>query len=161
MSKVHRRGAAKPEMNLTPMIDVTFQLIIFFLLVSNIAQDQLVEMRVPKLDNPRTIEIGEIPKLIISIIPEKATREPGADPLLVPPGAKAIKVGSTDFELGDYDGITEALIDAKEKNPDIEIVLRADSGAYFDVVAPVMQAVTAAKISKLNLTAFLPGEAPD
>ena len=44
MSTVYRRGPAAIEANLTPMIDMTFLLIVFFVLVSQISELEVVEM---------------------------------------------------------------------------------------------------------------------
>ncbi|MEX0776908.1 MAG: biopolymer transporter ExbD [Phycisphaeraceae bacterium] len=161
MSRVTKRGPAKAEMNMTPMIDVTFQLIIFFLLVNNIATDQLVEMRVPNLDDPKVIELGDIPKIIVSIKPpDNLVRDP-SDPLKIPGDAQKVRVGTEDFNIDNLAGITDSLKKAKAQNPEVEVLLRADSGTMYENIAPVMQAITAAQISKLNLVAYLPGQSPD
>ena len=47
MSSVFKRGNAKIEANLTPMIDVTFLLIVFFVLVSQIVEVENVPMSLP------------------------------------------------------------------------------------------------------------------
>jgi len=43
----HRRNAEQAAIDLTPMIDVTFQLIIFFLVVSQITSQETVDLRLP------------------------------------------------------------------------------------------------------------------
>ena len=43
----------KGEMNMTPMIDVVFQLIIFFMLVMEITQQELEELKLPAAINSR------------------------------------------------------------------------------------------------------------
>jgi len=43
----------KGEMNMTPMIDVVFQLIIFFMLVMEITQQDLEQLKLPTAENAR------------------------------------------------------------------------------------------------------------
>ncbi len=47
MSAVFKRGNAEVRANLTPMIDVTFLLIVVFVLVSEIVEAESVEMKLP------------------------------------------------------------------------------------------------------------------
>ena len=54
VSKIHKRGTAELHANLTPMIDVVFLLIVFFVLVSQIVEVENVEMRLPELVEPAT-----------------------------------------------------------------------------------------------------------
>ena len=44
MPRIHKRGPAEIHANLTPMIDVTFLLIVFFVLVSQIVEVENVEI---------------------------------------------------------------------------------------------------------------------
>ena len=50
MSRIHKRGTAELHANLTPMIDVTFLLIVFFVLVSQIVEVENVELKLPELE---------------------------------------------------------------------------------------------------------------
>ena len=59
-SQVFKRGPVTPQMNITPLIDVVFLLIIFFMLVTNIIAEEAVEMIVPQLDDPVTRELGNV-----------------------------------------------------------------------------------------------------
>ncbi len=68
-SKVHKRGPATPEMNMTPLIDVVFQIIIFFMLINNIITEQTVQMFVPELDDPKTRRTEDMKKIVINVAP--------------------------------------------------------------------------------------------
>ena len=51
MSAIYKRQNAELSANLTPMIDVTFLLIIFFVVVSQIVEVENAELDLPRPDN--------------------------------------------------------------------------------------------------------------
>lgn len=158
MSQVHQRGPTAPEMNITPLIDVVFLLIIFFMLVNKIVSDETVQMVVPELTDAKTYDLGELDKISVSVAPVEGDR--GSNPLNWNGEPQYVQVGSQRFELGDLPGITAVLADARAKNEKVEVNLRADAALYFEAVQPVMTAITEAKIGKINLVAYLPEEGP-
>lgn len=162
MSQVTKRGAVTPSMNITPLIDVVFLLIIFFMLVNNIVSDETVEMVLPELDDPKTREVGEIERVVVNIAPEDFTRDGRKEHPLDHTGtAKYVKVGtgqSSRFEVHDIAGITAALETEKNKNPEVEVLLRCDGALYYKAVQPIMGAITAAGIQTVNLVAYMPEE---
>src|SRR5690606_4031534 len=159
MASIHQRGPVTPEMNMTPLIDVVFQLIIFFMLVNNIAADQAVEMIVPRLDAARTRELTEGRRVIVNAAPYAYRGDGrGGDPLAFPGEAQFVQVGAMMFGVDDLAGVTEELRGWKRENPDVEVLLRADAALYYESVAPVMAAITAAGIQTVNLVAFMPDD---
>jgi len=162
-SQVFQRGPIKPQMNITPLIDVVFLLIIFFMLVNNIISEQSVEMIVPELDEPTTREMLEASRIIVNIAPAQyAHRDRKDDPLSFDGEARFIRVGLQTFDADDLEGVTAALAEAKSADPDVEVVLRSDGALYYGIVQPVMGAIARAGIDKVNLVAYMPqhGEAP-
>jgi len=158
MSQVHRRGPTKPQMNITPLIDVVFLLIIFFMLVNRIVAEETVEMIVPEVANPKTYELGEVEKIVVNVAPSPDRR--GDNPLEFDGEPRYVKVGQLRFGLDDLAGITDALNRAKARNPELEVNLRADAALYFETVQPIMSAITDAKIGRINLVAYLPDQGP-
>ncbi len=167
MSQVTKKGAVTPSMNITPLIDVVFLLIIFFMLVSNIIAEEAVPMIVPTVDEPKTIDLGEVDRVVINVAPEDFDKDARLEGnvLAVPGVAKFLKIGTTTYEMS-AEGLKtaeEALsarVENGPKNPDgtssLEVVLRADAGLFYSEVQPVMTMITAAKIGKVNLVAFMP-----
>lgn len=160
MSKVVQRGAVAPSMNITPLIDVVFLLIIFFMLVNNIVSEETVDMILPEIDNPQTRELGEVDRIVINVAPEPFTRQGREEfPLTHTGTASYIKVGTgsdSRFEITDIPGITAKLKEVKALRPEVEVLLRADGAIYYDVVQPLMGAVTSAGIETVNLVAYMP-----
>ncbi len=153
-----------PKANLTPMIDVTFQLIIFFLLVNNIVSAESVSMLVPKLYDPKVVELGEVKRLVISIVPaeDPESRKTAADALMVSGDAIKVQLGSSlVYDIGNLDDLVAQLKESVARDPEIQVLMRADAATYYDRVQPVLAAITSAGIKTVNLVAFLPDEGPE
>jgi len=161
-SSVTARGPVTPSMNITPLIDVVFLLIIFFMLVNNIVSDESVEMVLPELDPPHTRELGEVSRVVVNVAPQPFTKQARADyPLEHAGKARFVKVGTgagSQFTAENTEGITAALTALRVANPDLQVLLRADAALFYEEVRPVMGAVTAAGIGTVNLVAYLPEE---
>ncbi len=173
-SKVHKPGAAKPNMNMTPLIDVTFQIIIFFMLINNIVSEQSVQMIVPNLDEPETRKIEEMKKVVINVapvehvLPQQYTIKQRKDsPLLGPDReeAGALKIGMNEYRLKGPASVTmgEALQGIQSDlerylaaDPEIEVELRADCALYYEQVQLVMAAISQTGVKTVHLVAFLP-----
>lgn len=162
MSKVIQRGAVAPSMNITPLIDVVFLLIIFFMLVNNIVSEETVDMILPEIENPKTRELGDVDRVVINIAPEPFTRKGREQYPLTHTGTVAyVKVGTgsdSRFDIQDLDAITEKLKTIKAQRPEVQVLLRADGAIYYQAVQPIMGAVTSAGIETVNLVAYMPEE---
>ncbi len=165
MSHVHRRGAVTPTMNITPLIDVVFLLIIFFMIVSKISADELPELLVPEMDDPAAKAPGEMSRIVVSILPTlpDVGKRPEGDalqanrtdnnPLNIAGDARAVQVG---IRLIPWDRMAEELapeIEAQLKqNAKLEVMVRADAGVYFRDVQAVLRQVSAAQLPDTELT---------
>ncbi len=134
MSVLFKRGPQSIQANLTPMIDVTFLLIIFFVLVSQIVDVENVEMDLPAPQDPASELPGDQQRAVINVVPA--------------PGGKAsgYRLGGR-FFAADSEGIealTAALAARYRENPTLSVNLRADRSTHYAWVAPIFQAVKAA-----------------
>ena len=155
-SQIFRRGPTTPSMNLTPLIDVGFQLIIFFLLVNNIISEETVRMIVPDLEEPKTRELGRIERVVVNVAPrDYDTEDRSANSLLFDGEAHYYQVNQRRFELSELENVTADLEAYRARNPNIEVLLRADAAIYFDSVQRIMAAITDAGVEKVNLVAQL------
>ena len=163
-SQVHKPGPTAPQMNLTPLIDVVFQLIIFFMLVNNIAAREVVPMMVPNLDDAHTREMTDDDRLFVSVAPREHTpADRSPDPLAFSGTAQYVQVGSDrnrQFSMDQLDEVTALLRQRRERNPETRVILRADQALHYDEVQPVMNAITAAEVATVHLVAFMPDQAP-
>ena len=132
------------QLNLTSMLDVILQLIIFFLLVTNFTSQTL-----PPLEPPDPTEsAAQLPfdpeRVTVNLIPDEAQSGRLND----------IRVNMRNIAPGDFAMLTSLLEDEKEKNELIEVDLRADRSIHYINVQPVMNAITAAGIGRINLVAY-------
>jgi biopolymer transport protein ExbD len=127
----------QPQLNLTPMIDVLFLLIIFFMVATKFGDlERNVELTVP--------EVSEAPD---------ATPPPR--PLVV----NVFADGHVDFDgqpvtLAE---LTAQLVEARSRLGDAAVVIRGDAQCAFQDVASVLGACRAANISELGITVRIAG----
>jgi biopolymer transport protein TolR len=143
MPKAKRVESSHLHLNLTAMLDVVFNLIFFFICITNFSSGELPPMEVPKPDHSKAALIEERKKIILNIIPE----EGGWDQ------AEAVKVGAELVHPGEERRITELLKKEHDIDAEIEIDLRVDRRIQFRYVQPIMNAITRAGIEKINLVA--------
>lgn len=158
MPGIHKRGPTTPSMDMTPLIDVTFQLIIFFMLVSNIIAQESVEMIVPSLNNPKTRELGDVDRVTVNIVPlpfDMKQRSRG-EPLDMEGVASQVLIQLREYAADDLEGIRAELQDVKATNADRQVLLRADGALYYQDVQPIMDAISAAGIETVNIVAKMP-----
>jgi len=167
MSQVHQKGPVKPEMNITPLIDVVFLLIIFFMLVNKIVAEENVPMIVPKLTEPQTEPLGEKARVVVNLVPKDAFIRNKEVPVEGSGIASAIKIGAVkQFPLipgkdgapvdkqASLDAARGVLEEAVEANENITVVLRADASLKFAEVQQVLNVVMAAGVRSLDMAAF-------
>jgi len=162
-SSIYRRGgpSGAVSFNMTPMIDCTFQLIIFFILAS-----QMVSQSLAKVDLHRPVESKAIssseaektPKVIVNVVsvenPQKLSRGALAGE------AKEYIVAGKKIEVGDDEHLLEVLrahkaasVERGEKEFFVEI--RGDKKVRYEVIWPIIQAAGMAGIKHMNITALM------
>ncbi len=155
MARLRHRQSASVELNLTSMMDVVFLLIIFFILVTNFATADLPPMQ-PAEPRPSKATDDERPYArIVNVVPVVETLPDGE--------TKTLRTADHVLLLGQKYPLNEVGIKAltarlkriKQTLPDLEIDLRADRALANDQVEPVMKAITAAGISRINIVALM------
>ena len=63
-----RAPERKPEINIIPMVDIVFQLIIFFLIATQVKKSETTALQLPIAKTPEEIKKDEDPPLIINIL---------------------------------------------------------------------------------------------
>ena len=172
MSK-RRTPDTEVKMDMTPMIDVTFQLIIFFIIVADLTQTELEDLKLPV-----ALQAGhdDPPKgrPILNVMPDgevvykrKTFYLPGEQP---PPGAPLdpYHKGQPDFrfrlaqQLSLFASRMETKVDEKFPGlgplPDEPILIRADRNTEFKHISKIMEVCTRPdiKIWKVQLAASEP-----
>ncbi|MBI2932473.1 MAG: biopolymer transporter ExbD [Planctomycetes bacterium] len=144
MAKVH--DPEEPEgMNMTPMIDVTFQLIIFFMLVTDMANRQIELVKLPQASKAIKEPVEDPQILIVNIRKDGAVKIDGKlvftpPPLDKPQEFKAEKLENIFVARRQSDAYrTVAGKDDQVKYP---VLIRADRSAPWQWVQMIMMIAT-------------------
>jgi len=126
----------QPTLNLTPMIDVTFLIVIFFLVGA-----QLIEVE-------KQLEV-EVPQ-----VAEAGT------PLTAAPQRKIVNVArggviTLDEQVVTFEQLTTRLAAARAQYEDLGVIVRGDARGEFQNVASALSAVRKAGISDMGIAVRL------
>ena len=123
-----RRSSAFTQINMTPMIDVTFQLIIFFLLSSHLAQQEMqLELALPSASSGKQAAIDDRPRLNVNV------RADGS-----------VMLGSTPTSTKEMG--SRLRIEREKLGDDLEVRIRADRAVPYRAVEPILLACAEAGI---------------
>jgi len=167
MSKVYERSSdGAIDFNMTPMIDVTFQLILFFILAGSFASEILAKIEVP---DPLTSQAEDddksagVDKLVVNVVSRAIVGDEDVDPYeagqvnMYKIGKVAIPASDPVFKIQhEIESIVKPMPE-KRRNRFI-LVVRADRRVHFSGVLPVLNAAVNAGVSKMRITAVLEGE---
>lgn len=130
----HRRGAIARPLELTPLIDVVFLLLIFFLLTS-----VFVESGIPlKLPEAATVVAAKEPGIVLSISPNGK-----------------VLIHEKEVMLNALDDVLRAAV---AQGARARVLIRGDVTARYGVFVEVVDACRAAGVSNVSLAAdSLPG----
>jgi biopolymer transport protein ExbD len=121
------------EIDMSPMIDMVFLLLIFFLVAASVVKVEKVPV--------------EIPQAVYAKVPENTT---GRFEITVTE-AGGIFVNTTPVTL---DELKALLVPEIEANPDLKVMFRADAGVKYSVNEKVMAACAEAGANDLIFNAF-------
>lgn len=131
--KIWRPDTGDEEVDLTPMIDVVFLLIVFFMTVANMITAEKMEINMPVA--------------IHSVIPE----EFGGRNTVTVMRDGSIFAGVLPVDL---DGLESILGKALKNDPKLKVYIRADSYAEHQFVNDVMESCAAIGISNVIFAAY-------
>lgn len=146
-SRTLKSGSGQ-QTNLTPMIDVVFQLIIFFLLVAQFSRQQTIELTLPSVSNRESEQIKGESRAIINVVPREQVARLGGD----------YRLGSLSFDATPQgiERLAEVLRSIKRRMPECKVYIRAGRIESYERVHPAMQAVTLAGLSDMELVTIPP-----
>ena len=142
MSQAYPRGPASLDFNMTPMIDIVFLIIIFFVLVAQFVSRENLEMELPGPADMADTTYKPAHKVTIN-----ATSGGGGR-------IGRVRAGSHDVRVDQLDTITEYLRGQLLKYPDLEVTIRADQRLHYGMLQRVLFACAAAEVTKMNIVAL-------
>lgn len=137
--------------NLTPLIDVVFLLLVFFMFVTQLAKDRAVRLTLPTLPDREVERFRGRSTLIVNVVPVGSSE----------PGAGGYRFGMSSFPA-DADGLralSGALGEARRRDPGAALLLRAQADERYERVHPVMQAAVLAGFPGVQLVTIPAGRA--
>jgi biopolymer transport protein ExbD len=137
------RSRESPGLNMTPMIDVVFQLIIFFLLSNQLIQQETqVELALPSAASGREAAAEGPPRVTVNVLPDGK-----------------VMLGSITTQP---DEIAQRLITEREHAGDnLEVRIRADHTVPYSVVEPVLLGCADAGIWNVTFAVYKRAESQD
>ncbi len=133
---------SKADLNITSMLDVVFNLILFFILISNFASADLPKMNIPEPNKTIARENSDSNRVVVNIVPTDESTG---------------MISSIMFASDDYKGrlpeLQAKLVQEVAKQKDVQVVLRADKRVLYSDVVPVMEVIARAGVTTVNLSA--------
>lgn len=128
-----REYEGEQGVNATPLIDVVMCLIVFFLMVGRLAEQQRVEVRLPES------ALGE---------EERSSERFVINVLAGDEGSARFVVGDREMSAEEVSGTLRARLDA---GADVSVQIRADRGMAFGLIEPAMEACVEAGVKNVRL----------
>lgn len=132
-SRVHRRGPASITANLTPLIDMSFLLIVFFILVAQFSDRQRVPMDLPRPDAPASAVAEEKRRITINIVPRPDT--PTTIGQVVAAGVEHPP------DRAGREALAAQIAQLFGESPELRLNVRADRRLEYRSVEPVLKAI--------------------
>jgi biopolymer transport protein ExbD len=162
-------GSGEVGFNMTPMIDVTFLLIIFFILAGKMSSQELARtIKLPRPVDCQALTDGPeqaLNRVVVNVVARAALLGEGEslDPSLRGQAAH-YKIMGQPIDVSDATGLLSRLRQFRDnarargqKEEDFTVQIRADHRVDYGQVEPVIAAAMVAKIPKMNIGALLPG----
>jgi biopolymer transport protein ExbD len=128
-----RRMAEDASINLTPMIDVVFLLVIFFMVGSHFGEAEgRIEVSVPG--------VGELRSM--TRVPDERTVEVTGDGMI-----------TLDSQFVSEQQLAEQLRFAFNQYPDVKVAVRGDGQASFQRIAEVLQVIRSTGVKQMGIAA--------
>lgn len=127
--------------NMTPLIDVTFLLLTYFMLASHYASAEKPDIALPKPHESQAEDRPLDQKVYVNLLFDG----PNAEPVVM---LGPVRMEST-AELG------QRLAGVARTNPSTQVVLRADRNVRYGSVRETMEVIAAANLPRLQVVAEL------
>jgi len=131
-----RRAEGVVEANLTPLIDIVFLLIVFFVLVAQLTRADRFELDLPRAGVPAEASSAEERRVVVNVVPEERST-----------GRRDVyRVGGRRFGMDDrgLEGLTAILRATRRADPGTTATLRAARAEPYERIHPALEAVRAA-----------------
>lgn len=144
-ARLRRDASSTPAFDMTPMIDVVFLLIIFFMLVSQFSSAENIEIELPDPEQSQAIEATIPEKVIINI----EYSGPDLEPAFLLGGLRVEGLEELARRLGHQ----------KSASAELQVILRADKRVAYHSVREAMEIIAQNRIEVFHIVA-MPEQSP-
>jgi len=130
--KFRRRATEELELNLTPLIDVVFLLLIFFMVSTTFQKESEISLQLPKAS-------------------EDPVEVPAEQYEIVVNAAGKFFINDTELVNTDIETLRQALFDLTGGQRDIPITIRADAQTPHQAVVTAMDAAAQLGLSRMSI----------
>jgi biopolymer transport protein ExbD len=132
-----RQTRAAPDVNLTPLIDVVFLLLIFFMVTTTFTEEGKLTITLPEANG----ELGQTLPIVLEVVVASDGR---------------FAVNGKILTTNDAKTLTVAVIDAAAGDTDIPFVITADANSTHQSVVTVMDVAGKAGFENISITTIYP-----
>jgi biopolymer transport protein ExbD len=126
---------SKAEPNLTPLLDVVLQLLMFFMMCANFVSTQVNKnIQLPVMNSARPADKKDVDLLYLNVKPDGWVEVVGRDPMKTPEAIKTF----LNKQYHDAEQAAKQDKDNKDKKVKTVIVIRADQNAEYRRVYEIM-----------------------
>jgi biopolymer transport protein ExbD len=133
-----QKNRAGSNIDLTPMIDVVFQLLLFFMLSSTFVVQSSIQIQMPQAEGATELEQKDLSVTL--------AYGPGG------PGDKG-KVYVDNEEMATMEDLTRRLIDEVQRRPDVQLLVRTDTRTDTGRLVEVLGIANSVGVKKLGIGA--------
>ena len=130
--KFRRRQTEELELNLTPLIDVVFLLLIFFMVSTTFQKESEISLQLPKAS-------------------EDPVESPAEQYEIVVNAAGSFFINYTELVNNEIETLRQALFDLTNGQRDIPITIRADAQTPHQAVVTAMDAAAQLGLSRMSI----------
>jgi len=130
--KFRRRQTEELELNLTPLIDVVFLLLIFFMVSTTFQKESEISLQLPKAS-------------------EDPVESPAEQYEIVVNAAGSFFINDTELVNNEIETLRQALFDLTNGQRDIPITIRADAQTPHQAVVTAMDAAAQLGLSRMSI----------
>jgi biopolymer transport protein ExbD len=140
LRRMKRRVSVRIDM--TPMVDVAFLLLIFFMVTTVFRQPQAMEMNLPPAD--AKVQVAESNVMSVFVAPDKQM---------------FWQMGKGTLTSTSMKDLHQLFIENAKLNPDLIILVKVNRTAPYSVMVDIMDELEIANMSKFSLIPMTPDEA--
>ena len=148
-SRSHKRAGKKHKkkrragirIDMTPMVDIAFLLLTFFMLTSVFSRPQTMEINLPPEET--TVEVAESNLLTLRVDSS---------------GVVYWNIGTEPPKRVDFKALHPLLLERSKNNPKLITLLKVDRGGTYDMMVNIMDELNVANITRFSLAPMQPGD---